>query len=152
MRLNVNDNELTETVRLLQEIVNSPESLSFVGATAVLPSVHERIHIRGERADGGKIGTYSNEYLRIRQREYNRDGATQIIFSLTRQMENDFSVVAEGSKIGLGFNNSFNFNKATWLEESHRGTYDLSQQELDILEIAVDSYLNDLFAGNSTVR
>lgn len=152
MNLQINDTELDVLTAKLQQIINEPKVLALVGAEAVLPTVHERIHIMGQRADGGEIGTYSNEYLRVRQRYYNRTGDSKIIFSLTRQMENDFTVAEDGDRLGLGFNNAFNFNKATWLEESHPGVYDLSVAELDILETAIDGYLNDFFAGDSTVR
>lgn len=152
MNLAINDTELDELTKRLQQIAQEPNILALVGAESVLGAVHERIHIQGQRADGTAIGTYSNAYLQVRMRDYNRDSSNKIIFSLTRQMENDFSVVEEGERVGLGFNNRFNFDKATWLEESHPGVYTLSQEEGHILEQALDVFLNDFLAGNSDRR
>lgn len=106
--------------------------------------VRQRIHVRGEKADGKQIGTYSTAYLRVREKN-NRGNDRKKILSLTRQMEQDFVPVSEGNQYGLGFNNQHNMDKATWQEEANPGTYDLSQQEIDLAETTITDYLNGLF-------
>lgn len=48
---------------------------------------------------------------------YNRSNDTKIIVSLTRQLENDWNVIALENGYGIGFLNQFNAQKAQWVEE-----------------------------------
>lgn len=51
---------------------------------------------------------------------YNRTSDTKVILSLTRQMENDMSVVATGKGYGIGYNNPDNLKKARWNEATYK--------------------------------
>lgn len=51
---------------------------------------------------------------------YNRTSDTKVVISLTRQMENDFTVIATENGYGLGYLNALNFNKAGWVEETYK--------------------------------
>ncbi|MCW3466496.1 hypothetical protein [Chitinophaga nivalis] len=106
--------------------------------------VRQRIHKRGQKADGSPIGEYKNSYLRIREKE-NRGNDRKIILSLTRQMEQDFVPVSENDQFGLGFNNPHNFDKAGWMENRFPNTYNLSDDELLMAEQAIQDYINGLF-------
>ena len=77
-------------------------------ASSVGGYVKRRVHQEGLNSSGTPIGSYSAQYLKRRQAKYNRTSDTKVIFSLTRQMENDFSVVAANpiktsTGYGLGF-------------------------------------------------
>lgn len=85
-------------------------------AIEVIPMMTERIHQKGEASDGGQIGTYNNSYLKQRQMKYKRDASTKVIVSLTRQLENNWSVIATQNGYGIGFTNPFNLQKARWVE------------------------------------
>lgn len=61
--------------------------------------------------DTSKVGT-------ARPR-YNRTADPKVILSLTRQMENDLSVVPSGNGYGIGYLNPHNFQKAQWCEETY---------------------------------
>lgn len=160
-------------------------------AISMLPIVHDRIHVRGEDASGGQIGTYSKGYMVVRtgayknavsfkkgknkgkqknsgvftasvikinkesgiatgdekfgtaRPNYNRSGDTKVILSLTRQMESDFSVVAENDKYGLGFKNDHNFDKATWVEATYnKKIYTLQEKERDLAISLAQDYTN----------
>lgn len=52
--------------------------------------------------------------------KYNRSSDTKVIISLTRQLENDWSVL-EGPNNGyaVGFLNELNFKKARWVEDTY---------------------------------
>lgn len=106
--------------------------------------VRQRIHVKGLKADGSRIGEYKNSYLKKREKE-NRGRDTKVILSLTRQMEQDFVPVSENDQYGLGFNNDTNFDKATWMEERFPNTYNLSEEETEMAEQVITDYLNGLF-------
>lgn len=85
-------------------------------ATEIIPMITERIHQKGNASDGTPIGTYSNSYLKYRE-ENKRGKDPKVIISLTRQLENDWSVVATQRGYGIGFLNSLNDKKLKWVEE-----------------------------------
>lgn len=121
-------------------------------AIETIANMKQRIHKDGEASDGGQIGTYSSEYMRVRtgvflnsgvyksgkrkgetkdsgvitrgpnkgerRPQYNRSGETKVIVSLTRQLENDWAVIATEKGYGIGFNNPFNVQKMRWVEEN----------------------------------
>lgn len=78
-----------------------------------------RIHDQGKKSDGSAIGTYSNAYLKFRQTKHQRSADRKVIISLTRQLENDWSVIATQNGYGIGFKNPFNLEKARWAESGH---------------------------------
>lgn len=91
-----------------------------------------RIHNRGNAADDSPIGTYSRGYLAVRQKKYNRSSDNKVIVSLTRQLENDWSVIATANGYAIGFLNQFNLQKARWVESiKEKRIFQLSQQEQD---------------------
>lgn len=53
--------------------------------------------------------------------KYNRDSSTKIIVSLTRQLENNWSVLETTNGYGIGFTNPFNAQKLRWVEEIKGG-------------------------------
>lgn len=80
----------------------------------------------------------------IKRKSYNRTADTKKVYSLTRQMENDFSVQPTPNGYGLGFNNPFNAQKAGWVQDQdkkivYRPTG--SENKL-IVDIAID-YVNN---------
>mgnify|MGYP001057569942 CR=1 FL=1 len=136
-----NVQELTLELKQLQE---RPAEYMRPVVLVLAGAVRHRIHVEGKRPDGSPIGTYQNSYMRERERN-NRGDSRKMIYSLTRQMEQDFVAVADGNEFGLGFNNQFNSQKATWQEEKRPGVYDLSQEEIDLAETTINDYLNGLF-------
>jgi hypothetical protein len=157
----------------LQKLIDDQEPFLIAIASSVLATVAHRIHTEGKRADGSPLGQYSNSYMKER-RNWNRTEDRKVIASLTRQMENDFSVIAEGSTVGLGFKNAgntskpqpikdttepgsrrlvkpktalviTNLDKAKFIEGMYPGTYLLSAEEDDIIIEAANLYINDLF-------
>lgn len=150
----------------IEGIVNdSDNSVIRAVAVAMLPVIHDRIHVEGLDANGSPIGNYSPGYMKVRTNSgfksktiargpskgsprpnYNRSGDTKVILSLTRQMENDFSVVATQKGYGLGFKNAVNFDKATWSEQTYgKKIYGLTPGEQDtVVEIATEQIINAL--------
>jgi len=77
-----------------------------------------RIHQDGKNSKDTAIGEYSNSYLKFRENN-GRGTDKKVILSLTRQMENDFSIIGGSGATGydLGFKNPDNANKAEWLQK-----------------------------------
>lgn len=93
--------------------------------------MHNRIHERGLASDGNQIGIYSTGYMRTRE-ENNRSKDTKVIISLTRQLENDYAVIATERGYGIGFNNKHNFDKANWVQLTYRKRiFDMTNSELN---------------------
>jgi hypothetical protein len=81
--------------------------------------------------------------LKQRQNKYKRTADKKIIVSLTRQLENDWSVIATEKGYGIGFLNPLNFQKATWVEQNKGKTiFKLSEKEKE----HVATRLNELIA------
>ena len=85
-------------------------------AVSLKPVIAVRIHQEGKDANGDQIGTYKPSYLELRTKKYKRTADPTVILSLTKQMENDFSVQETQLGYGLGYNNPFNYQKAQWNE------------------------------------
>lgn len=98
------------------EILKDREYLLRPVAFELIPEMTQRIHQEGKASDGSQIGTYSNSYLRTREKN-NRSADTKVIVSLTRQLENDWAVMPTEKGYGIGFNNAFNVQKMRWVEE-----------------------------------
>lgn len=116
-------------LKKLQQVADREYLLRPV-AFDIVALMTERIHEDGKASDGSMIGEYSNSYLKQRQNKYKRTADKKIIVSLTRQLENDWSVIATEKGYGIGFLNSFNFQKASWVEQNKGKTiFKLSESE-----------------------
>ena len=73
----------------------------------------------------------------------------KVVSSLTRQQENDFSVVAtDTGGYGLGYNNIENFNKAGYVEDTYgKSIFSHTESErgqvYEIAQAVVDGTIND---------
>lgn len=74
---------------------------------------------------------YQNiESDKIARKRYNRSNDPKIIVSLTRQLENDWSVIATDQGYGVGFLNVLNLQKARWVEAGKKQKiFSLSESE-----------------------
>jgi hypothetical protein len=108
--------ELRDKLLKLADKENLPRILAF----DTIDLMTKRIHIDGKDSKEGEIGSYSNGYLELRKRKYNRSADPKVIISLTRQLENDWSVIATSKGYGVGFKNTLNFNKSQWVENTYK--------------------------------
>lgn len=95
----------------------------------LLELMKKRIHEDGKDASGKSIGTYSRGYLLERIKKYQRSADPKIVISLTRQLENDWSVIATPKGYGIGFKNKFNLQKARWVEAQKGVIFSLTTEE-----------------------
>lgn len=120
-----------------------PRTMSF----DLIDLMTKRIHIDGKASDGSQIGTYNRDYLSLRRRKYNRSADTKIIVSLTRQLENDWNVIATDAGYGIGFLNPLNLQKARWVEQNKSKTiFSLSQDEQQYVNDTVTQLVRDVLA------
>jgi hypothetical protein len=112
-----------------------------------------RVHKDGNDSNDTAIGTYSASYMLVRTgkvpysdgRRYNRTASTDVVLSLTRQMENDLSVIALPDGYGVGYKNPDNYKKAIELQDVKykKPIWDQSESEQETTrEIAV-KYIED---------
>lgn len=78
---------------------------------------------------------------------YNRSSDTKIIVSLTRQLENDWNVIATDEGYGIGFLNPLNFQKARWVEANKgKKIFSLSPSEQQYVNDTVNQLVKDALA------
>lgn len=109
---------VSQRIKEKLQILKDREYLLRPVAFDMIDLMTKRIHVDGKDAEEKEIGSYSNKYLQLRERKYNRTADTKIIVSLTRQLENDWNVIATDKGYGVGFLNVFNSQKARWVEEN----------------------------------
>lgn len=145
MRINTNIGQVTAAIADKLKVLKDKEYLLRPVSLGLIDKMTLRIHEQGKASDGGLIGNYSKSYLKRRQKQpYNRKGDTKIIVSLTRQLENDWSVIATNKGYGIGFKNPFNLQKARWVEQGQkREIFSLSAEE----EKYASDYLNELVSN-----
>jgi hypothetical protein len=124
--------------KLSQKVVElgNPAFIPRAAALAVLPKMRYRVFVEGKTAAGTQIGTYANSYLAYRAAR-GRGTDPKVILSLTRQMENDLSVVAEGNATTIGFKNPENAEKLVHLEEKYQ-QHILSALSEDEVQLVID--------------
>jgi hypothetical protein len=142
VRIETNIGQISKVIADRLKKLQDKEYLLRPVCFGLIDKMTQRIHIEGRASDGGEIGNYSTEYLKRRQRKpLNRTADPKIIVSATRQLENDWSVIATDVGYAIGFLNEFNLQKARWVEENKgKKIFSLTEDET---RYAVD-YLNEL--------
>lgn len=142
MKVTTNIGEVSRIVVERLKKLQDKEYLLRPVCFGLIDKMTQRIHMDGKGSDNAPIGNYSTEYLKRRQRKpLNRTGDSKIVVSATRQLENDWNVIATDKGYAIGFLNEFNLQKARWVEEQKdKKIFSLSEDEQSY---AVD-YLNEL--------
>ena len=128
--------------------LENPETVSRAAALAVLPELHDRIHVKGQNTKGSKIGTYSNSYMKVRER-YNRTADKDVIASLTKQLELAYTLKATDK--GYTIDNLGNTiegdskTKIDYLTEKYGDIWLLTEAELEITRIVAEATAQELF-------
>lgn len=77
---------------------------------------------------------------------YNRTGDTKVILSLTRQMENDLSVLPSGTGYGIGYNNPDNFKKSQYNEKTYKKKiWAPTEDEKALVKQTAENYVTENF-------
>lgn len=121
------------------------DKLMRIMAFNILALMKLRIFTQGRKADGNAIGEYSDKYLQVRQKQYNRTGDRKIILSLTRQMENDLKVdKLPNGEWGIGLSNAANDAKADANEQRFGAVFALTADEEAQMEVVISEELKRL--------
>lgn len=76
---------------------------------------------------------------------YNRSSDTKVIISLTRQLENNWSVIVTGKGYGVGFLNPHNLDKARWTEATYKKKiFSLSPFEIKTIKEIIQDNVSDV--------
>lgn len=139
----VDISKVTQKVESIFDKLRDKDYLLRPLAIETIPNMKERIHKEGNASDGNQIGTYSTGYMRERERN-KRGGDKKIVVSLTRQLENDWSVLGTSTGYGIGFNNPLNTQKARWVEQTKKKIiFNLASAERDYIRERVEELTND---------
>jgi hypothetical protein len=117
--------------------LDNPETVSRAAAAAVLPELRERIHERGEKPDGSKIGTYSNAYLRLRERE-GKTSDPNVIISFTRALQNGYTLAAADNGYTIGNISPDGDAKVGYMIDLYGDIWKLSEVEQNMALIAAN--------------
>lgn len=140
---NVDIKGFSERLNKRFAVLANPQYLLRPVAFDLIALMTQRIHDRGQASDDLAIGTYSKGYMSTREK--NKRGAdTKVIISLTRQLENDWSVVDNGNSYGIGFKNKHNFDKSQWVEATYKKKiFSLSPSEKEYAQKRFQELLSD---------
>lgn len=143
--IRTNIGEVSKEIAKKLQLLKDKEFLLRPVSLGLIDKMTQRIHIEGKGSDEAAIGNYSNQYLKLRQRKpFNRNSDAKIIVSLTRQLENDWSVIATPKGYGIGFKNPFNLQKARWVEENKgKKIFNLSPSEEQYAAEYLDELIQD---------
>lgn len=120
--------------------LDNPETVSRAAAVAVLPDFRNRIHVDGKKSDGSAIGTYSNSYLKLRQKPpYNRTSDPDVIASLTRQLENGYVLKATENGYTIGNASPYNDEKIKHLENQYGEIFQLTESEKELTQLVAQN-------------
>jgi hypothetical protein len=119
--------------------LGNPNTVSRAVATAVMPEMRKRIHVDGKNSRNSQIGVYSNSYLRLRQKKYNRSADSDVVISLTRQLENSYILGGTETSYNISFSTPLSFDKATWMEEKYGKIWDLTLEESAIVQLVANN-------------
>lgn len=145
--LTTNIGEVTDSIKGKLAKLGDKEYIPRILSFDLIDLMTKRIHESGQASDGLGIGSYSSDYLKLRQKKYSRSADTKIVVSLTRQLENDWSVIATNSGYGIGFLNQFNFQKARWVEQNKgKVIFNLSASEQQYVNDTVTKLVKDALA------
>ena len=116
-------------------------------ASDQLGRVHDRIHEDGKKADGSQIGEYSSNYLKKREKN-NRTEGSKVVISLTRKLENEFTIIPTEKGYGLGWlandrGKTTNTQISKYMEEKYGDIWKLTTEEKSAIKPVADRVLKE---------
>ena len=113
-------------------------------AEATLGNMRYRIHTEGLDSSGNGIGTYSDPYMKLRERK-GKGTDTKVIASFTRQMQNDMQIVPTNTGYGIGYSNTENYNKSKYVEATYdKKIFSMTKEELKQAEKIAADYIRNI--------
>ena len=129
------------------DIIRDREYLLRPVAFDMIDLITNRIHGDGKASDNSPIGNYSSNYLKLRERKFKRNSDPKVIISLTRQLENDYNVIATQRGYAIGFLNKHNFDKSQFVQQTYgKRIFDLTESERAIALEEINDLVNKAIA------
>jgi hypothetical protein len=75
---------------------------------------------KGKLKDSGTFTKGAETRVGLNRPNHHRTADTKVILSLTKQMENDLSVIDTETGYGIGYLNPLNYKKALWCEDTYK--------------------------------
>lgn len=141
IRVNTNINSVIGNITEKIKVATNPEYLLRPICFDIIELLSKRIHIDGKNSSGAEIGKYSSSYLKLRERN-NRTEGRKVVISLTRQLENDYAVIATDKGYGVGFNNRINREKVNWVQDKYGRIFGLTTDELNYVRLYAEDLIN----------
>lgn len=144
--VNIDLSQFSATLKASLQKLADPEYLLRPVCLDLIDLMTKRIHQDGNDSTDSPIGTYNKQYLRLRELHYQRSSDPTIIVSLTRQLENDWSVIPTDNGYGVGFKNPLNYQKARWVEvRKLKEIFSLSPSEEAYVEKKLSTLISQAF-------
>jgi hypothetical protein len=119
--------------------IENPETVTRYVAANMMGVIRDRIHEDGKNSNGAMIGEYSSKYMKLRQSKYNRTADRKVIASLTRQLENSYTLKGQQKSYTIEVFGEENAKKIEWLEERYGNIWQLTEEERKIaIELAAE--------------
>lgn len=101
---------------------------------------------RKAKTKDGQAGVFTKGRNKGQPRpRYNRTADTKVVGSLTREMENDMKVIADGDDVFIGFSNEHNYDKSQWLEETYnKDIWNLTESEDALVDELVNDFIDEI--------
>lgn len=147
LEVTIHNNELIEELSQKIGLLLDTDPLNRIVATSMTAVLRKRVHEDGLDANGQPIDTYGPEYLKKRMgKPFNRTADSRMVFSLTRQMENDMKPIPTEAGWGIGYSNPFNYDKAIWNEqrENKKVLTALTVEEEDQVQQIAEDYVQNI--------
>jgi hypothetical protein len=123
--------ELLDIVTKINSAIRSDRGRR-VALSTVLAVHKPRIFDKGLDSNGSQIGKYSPAYAKKKTKLGRNPGYVNL--RLTDQLMADYGLVISGETYAFGFQNSFNSDKAGWLQDKYdKEIFHLSDPEIDLL-------------------
>lgn len=91
-------------------------------ASTVMAVMRDRIHVQGRDSDGNMIGIYTPKYIKYTRNtpKYARGTDGKVILSLTRTMENAWSLFPIEGGTGIGFTTAELLQRSEYCQETYK--------------------------------
>ena len=110
--------DLKKILKKIDELRRLDETKKRIGFS-MLAVTKDRIFEQGKDGNNSEIGTYSDAYMKVRAKN-KWPQSRKVILQARRDMVNDWSLIVDGNRWGLGFKFVINYKKANNVESTYK--------------------------------
>ena len=121
------------------------QRLTTIQATTLIGVMRDRIHIQGKDSNGTPIGTYTPAYIKYQRAKKGRGTDPKVILSLTRSMENSYSLIQLPNGVGISLTTQENYQKARFCEVTYgKKIFSPTTEERSLVDQIAEEYISKL--------